>query len=454
MVMMTFGTAIFFLFRFATQRTFARATMMENSARRSRLLSSYIWAAMIAAMAPSTARAEEGMIESQPSQVVVAPTAVMSATSCCNGSCPNYNGSCGQRCVDRNGQGCKEEWESKHGIGPCPDADCQCWQCPHEEPFCSGGPGQYAGPARSLRLDNYRLRPGDSVQFLYLLTALKSEGAYRLAVGDELLIESEADEEIKRGTLTKGIVIQPDGTITLRLIGQIHAAGQTVEQLRKMIEEKYTEFYDEPAIDVTPINTGSSATQVRNAVTGVGGFTSQQVTQTVTPSGEIRLPKIGSVMAQGLSLDELKQEINLRYDSSVGGLEVEPSLVSQAPHNIFVLGEVNNPGRFELNNTPTTVLGAVAMAGSYRPGANLRQVVIFRRGENWELLSTMVDVRAAALGREAHPTDEIWVRDGDVIILPSTPIKLFDNFVRQVFTEGIYGVVPVNASYNFGSSFN
>ena len=93
-------------------------------------------------------------------------------------------------------------------------------------------------------------------------------------------------------------------------------------------------------------------------------------------------------------------------------------------------------------DTPTTVLGGIAMAGGHIIGANLRQVVIFRRGENWELISTLVDLRGAILGREAHPCDEIWLQDGDVIILPSSPIRLFDNFVRQVFTEGVYGIVP------------
>ena len=92
------------------------------------------------------------------------------------------------------------------------------------------------------------------------------------------------------------------------------------------------------------------------------------------------------------------------------------------------------------------------MAGGHVTGANLRQVVIFRRGENWELLSTLLDLRGAILGRTAHPADEIWVRDGDVIILPSAPIRLFNNFVRQVFTEGVYGVVPISANYNFGNS--
>ncbi len=250
-------------------------------------------------------------------------------------------------------------------------------------------------------------------------------------------------------------MIQPDGTITLRLIGQVHAAGQTIDQLRSVIEEKYKEFYPEPAIDVTPVNTGTAARRIQEAFSGSGGFDPQQTVQTVTPSGEIRLPRIGSVQAQGLTLEELKQEINLRYDRYVGGIEVEPSLEDQAPHNVFVLGEVNQPGRYTMNNTPTTVLGAIAMAGGHvtTGGANLRQVVIFRRGENWELLSTLLDLRGAILGRTAHPADEIWVRDGDVIIVPSAPIRLFNNFVRQVFTEGIYGVVPINANYVVGNGY-
>ncbi|NND98141.1 MAG: sugar ABC transporter substrate-binding protein [Pirellulaceae bacterium] len=365
--------------------------------------------------------------------------------------------SCGhcQRCVNRTNpnSGMIGGLGMKHGIGPCGKKDCQCWQCPYDMPFRIHGPGAYAGPARSHRMPEYRLRTGDSLQLTYMVAPMRSEGAYRLVVGDELLIESVADEDLTRGTMEKGLRIQPDGTITLRLIGQVHAAGQTVEQLRMLLEESYKDFYPKPSIDVTPVNTGTAALQVREAISGSGGFDPQNVTQTITPSGEIRLPRLGSIQAQGLTLDELKEEINLRYDYAVGGLEVEPSLQSQAPHYFFVLGEANQPGRYNMD-TPTTVLGAIAMAGGHQVGANLRQVVIFRRGDDWELISTLMDLRGAIMGRTAHPNDEIWIRDGDVIILPSTPIELFNNFVQQVFTEGIYGVIPLSASYNFGDSFN
>lgn len=356
------------------------------------------------------------------------------------------SGQCLQ-CVDRDGEGLIGGVGMKLGVGPCVGQHNQCWQCPYNPPFNLYDQGEYAGPARTHRIPEYRLRTGDQIQFVFVLTGLKTEGSYRLAVGDELLIESEADVEMTRGTLEKGLVIQPDGTITLRLIGQIHAAGQTIEQLRDVLEERYKEFYPEPAIDVTPVSTGTAARRIREAFSGTGGFDPQETAQTITPSGEIRLPRIGSVQAQGLTLEELKQEINLRYDRVIGGLEIEPSLQSQAPHNIFVLGEVGRPGRYELDDTPTTVIGAIALAGGQTDGGNLRQVVVFRRGENWELLSTLLDVRGAILGREAHPADQVWVRDGDVIIIPKTPIKLMNVFVRQVFTDGIYGVIPLNFNY-------
>lgn len=398
-----------------------------------------------------SARIESNVQQLPPSQTydhnMVAYSSRPPVTAHHCGACVNCADRTGQTATMIGGLGIQ------HGLGPCPNEECQCWQCPYRQPFNVRGPGEYAGPSRTDRVSVYRLRTGDVIQFTFLMTPMKSAGAYRLVVGDELMIESGADEDLQRGTIEKGLKIQPDGTISLRLIGEIHAEGQSVEELRDVLNEAYERYYPKPLIDVTPVNTGTAARQVREAINGLGGFDSQTLAQTVTPQGDIRLPRIGSIRAQGLSLDELKEEINLRYDELVGGIEVEPSLQSQAPHYCFVLGEVRQPGRYNMD-TPTTVLGAIALAGGKTLGANLRQVVIFRRGDNWELISTLVDIRAATLGRQSHVRDEIWIRDGDVIILPETPIELFNDFVQQVFTEGIYGVLPLSASYNFGDSFN
>jgi polysaccharide export outer membrane protein len=327
--------------------------------------------------------------------------------------------------------------------------DCACgegaeqrWRDMRPMAFDAYGPGGYAGPSRLAHLSEYRLRPGDQIQVVYLITRRQKVGPYRLMPGDEVLIESVSDAELTRGTLENGLVIQPDGTISVRLLGQVHASGMTVEQLRDFLNEEYKSLLKDPAIDVTPVKTNTLAEDIRNAVGGQGGFNQQTLTVTVMPDGKIRLPGIGEVCVQGFSLNQLKRELNLRYGEVVVGIDTEPLLIAQAPHFVHVLGQVGTPGRIELD-APTTVLAAIAAAGGNQVGGNLRQVVVFRRAEDWRIISTMLDLKGAMLGKRPTPADEIWLRDGDVIVVPNKPITRFNNWAAQIFTDGLYRILPI-----------
>ncbi len=327
------------------------------------------------------------------------------------------------------------------------DCQDQCgaearWRDIRPMPFDAYGPGGYAGPSRFAHLSEYRLRPGDSIQVLYLITRRQKVGEYRLTPGDEVLIESGTDEDLTRGTLENGLLVQPDGTITVRMLGQVHAAGLTVTQLREILDDEYSRFVKQPAIDVTPVKTNTLAEDIRNAVGGQSGFNQQAITVRVMPDGKIRLPGIGEICVQGFSLNQLKREINLRYGEIVVGIDTEPILTEQAPHFVHVLGQVNLPGRVQLES-PTTVLSAIASAGGHQVGGNLRQVVVFRRAEDWRLISTVLDLQGAMLGKRPTPADEIWLRDGDVIIVPDKPITRFNNWAQQIFTDGVYRILPI-----------
>lgn len=303
--------------------------------------------------------------------------------------------------------------------------------------------GEYVGLARTAHVPEYRLRVDDELEIVYRLTRDETTKPYRLNVGDQIRIESASDP-----TLNRDVLIQPDGTITVLLLGQVKATGFTVEQLRQRLEEMYRRYYRVPAITVTPLLVNSKLEDLRATVdrrTGEGGQ-SQRVR--VTPEGTISLPGVGSVRAQGLTLRELQVELNELYRREVEGLETVPILVQRAPRFVYVLGEVSSPGRFELTG-PTTVIQAISMAGGWKPGANLRQVVVFRRGEDWRLLATMLNLEAALHGNKATPCDEIWLADSDVVLVPKSFIQRADDFIELVFTRGIYGVFPLSATINF-----
>jgi polysaccharide export outer membrane protein len=132
----------------------------------------------------------------------------------------------------------------------------------------------------------------------------------------------------------------------------------------------------------------------------------------------------------------------------VGGIEVTPVLSQRAPRYVYVLGEVRTPGRFTLE-APTTAMQSIALAGGWNNGGNLREIVVFRRDDNWQLMATKLDMRGALLGKRPCPADEIWLRDSDIVVVPKSAILLADDFIELIFVRGLYGVVPFNVSYNY-----
>ena len=92
---------------------------------------------------------------------------------------------------------------------------------------------------------------------------------------------------------------------------------------------------------------------------------------------------------------------------------------------------------------------SIALAGGWNIGANLRQVVVFRRADDWRLMATMVDVHAALFGKKPCPPGEIWLSDSDLVIVPKSPLLAGDDLIDLLFTRGLYRVLPVTYAVNF-----
>lgn len=311
-------------------------------------------------------------------------------------------------------------------------------------PWEAFGHGEYVGPARTQHVPEYRLRVDDLLHVIYRLSGKVAARPYRLNVRDRLMIESLTAPQ----TIDRAVMVEPDGSITLRMLGQVPAAGLTLDELRDELEKRYERFVQKPTISVTPVELNSNLTELRNSVDSRYGVGGQTVEVRVTPEGTIGLPAVGSVPTQGLTLGELEREITERYSTVVDGLEVTPILYARAPRFVYVLGEVRIPGRYAMEQ-PTTVMQAIAMAGGWNTGAYLQHVVVLRRDENWQLMATKLDLHAALFGKRPCPADEIWLRDSDLVLLPKSPLRTADDFIELAFTRGLYGLFPMYTTFNF-----
>lgn len=298
--------------------------------------------------------------------------------------------------------------------------------------------GEYIGPVRLPSLLEYRVRINDEVLVTYIPNRQLVVQEYKLTPGDELSISSVTDSDLKRDK----VQVQPDGNVVVPLLANpVRAAGKTIMQLRKDLEVEYKKYINTPAINVEPFKVNTVVEDLKDAVNGPFAAGGRVLQTSINPDGKVQLVGIGSVYVLGMTLEEMKRELNLRYRERFPGIEVEPRLSKTAAHFLFVFGEVNTQGRFEMNG-PTTVTQGLAMAGGLKIGANNRQVVIFRRAEDWRLISTVLDLRGAHIGKRPNPSDEIWLRDNDLVIVPPKPIKVFDNATQLILTDGLYRIVP------------
>ena len=355
---------------------------------------------------------------------------------CRNSTCNGAGAGCGE-C---GSGGCGEGGKSLFGVNQSSPSGLKResgWANAGSVPWEAFGFGEYVGPHRAPHVGEYRLRADDQLEFVYLLTREKSMEPYQLYVGDVIQISSAIDSSLSQEDIT----ILSDGTISLSLIGRVRVAGKTVSDLQRELNDKYTKYVKNPAIVVQVTESDTPLRDLIQSVDATAGQGGQVRQATVSPDGTVQLPLIGSVPANGLTLAEMGREVNARYRLSLRGVEVTPILIERAPRFIYVVGEVDQPGRFDLVG-PTTAMQAVALAGGFQDGGNLRQVIVFRRDKNWRLTATKLDLAGALLGKKPHPADEIWLRDSDIVLIPQKPIQRLSEAVNLYLSSTLYAIFP------------
>ena len=88
---------------------------------------------------------------------------------------------------------------------------------------------------------------------------------YRLVIGDKLRIEVYKDPQ-----LSQSLQIRPDGKITLPLVGDIVAAGQTPLALRESIAGSLKEYMNNPVVTVIVVETEKQTISVMGEVNNPG----------------------------------------------------------------------------------------------------------------------------------------------------------------------------------------
>ncbi len=134
----------------------------------------------------------------------------------------------------------------------------------------------------------------------------------------------------------------------------------------------------------------------------------------VQPDGKISLPLVNDVPAAGMTVEALRQDLDKRYRNFILEPTVSITVSEIKSLKIYVIGEVNSPGEYDLL-TYTDVLQAITKAGGFTIYAKRNKVEIIRTFGG-QKIKTRFNYSQVVRGKNLQ--QNIPLKPGDVIIVP------------------------------------
>ena len=168
---------------------------------------------------------------------------------------------------------------------------------------------------------------------------------------------------------------------------------------------------------------------------------------TVQPDGRITMPLIGAVMAADRSVPALEASLARAYAGQLLTPVVNVSVKTAGPLKVFVGGEVDKPGVYDMPGD-IDALRAIIEAGGFKVSAKESQVVVIRRGPGGGAMMRTVDLKAAL--RDPSGRDLVPLRRFDIVYVPRSRIAEAGLFVQQYVRDLVPGQMGFN--YAFGAN--
>ena len=220
--------------------------------------------------------------------------------------------------------------------------------------------------------------------------------AYVVGPGDVLDVTV-----IDQTDLSRSATVQPDGRLTMALVGELEVAGKTVADIQRLITERLArDFLVNPRVEVRVREYASQFALVIGEVVNPGRRALRGNTRLIDlliESGGFRPGASGEVLVQRTegTLPSGEKNIRFRLGATSGMTEADRSnaelmlrngdIVTAAPkYYVTVDGEIGRPGRVLIEND-LTLLGVIAESGGLAKFGSSKVRIIRKKGDGIDI---------------------------------------------------------------------
>jgi polysaccharide biosynthesis/export protein len=192
--------------------------------------------------------------------------------------------------------------------------------------------------------------------------------------------------------------------------------GQTSTTQEKQKEDAKNAKAESPS-SAAPAATGDPTYKIgAQDVLRIDVWREDQLTRTVPvrPDGKITLPLLNDVQAVGLTPMELAGVIRDELKKYITNPQVTVSVSEINSRRIYVSGEVNKSGAYQLL-PHMTVLQALSGSGGFTAFARIKSIYVLRN-ENGKAIRIPFNYKEAITGKNL--AQNIELQPGDVVVVP------------------------------------
>ena len=178
-----------------------------------------------------------------------------------------------------------------------------------------------------------------------------------------------------------------------------------------------------------------------NYILGVGdsmviqmmGTSTQRYNLEIARDGTIFIESLGIISVAGLSMKQAAEMIEKRVVNELFGTSVSVNLGKLKAMNIFLAGEIRNPGMYSVSSL-TSVTQALYQAGGITKLGSIRNIKVLRNGKNINTFD------AYDLLIKGDSTNDIRLKSGDVVLIP--PYKAIAEVKGELRRPMLYEISP------------
>jgi polysaccharide biosynthesis/export protein len=128
----------------------------------------------------------------------------------------------------------------------------------------------------------------------------------------------------------------------------------------------------------------------------------------VDQTGDLTFPYAGTMHVAGLRTEEVQRRLTAELAHYFVKPQVTVRMASYRAHEIFVDGEVRNPGVVAVNDVPMSLYEAISRAGGFADTADQSDLVLVRGGESHRL--NLTEMVASGLS-----PSRLYLKPGDML---------------------------------------